>query len=180
MFTSMAATTQKRRTKAQMSEEVARGYFDAVAARDPDAMAAYWSDEGIDELIPVGIFRGPAEIRAFFSGMFAAFPDMEFVVERMTAAASVVAVEWRARGTFRGAPFQGIEPTGKRIEVRGCDCVEVEDGKIVRNTAYYDGAAFARGLGLLPQRDSQGEKAMLAAFNAVTKVRSRFSTPPSG
>ena len=53
--------------------------------------------------------------------------------------------------------------------------MEVEDGKIVRNTAYYDGAAFARGLGLLPQRDSQGEKAMLAAFNAVTKVRSRFS-----
>lgn len=176
MFTAMAATTtQKRRSKAKMSEEIARGYFDAVAARDPDAMAAYWSDEGIDELIPVGIFRGPGEIRAFFAGMFAAFPDMEFTVERMTSTAAVVAVEWRARGTFTGAPFQGIEPTGKRIEVRGCDCVEVEDGKIVRNTAYYDGAAFARGLGLLPQRDSQGEKAMLAAFNAVTKVRSRFS-----
>jgi steroid delta-isomerase-like uncharacterized protein len=179
MFTAMAATTtQKRRTKAQMSEEIARGYFDAVAARDPDAMAAYWSEDGIDELIPVGIFRGPGEIRAFFAGMFAAFPDMEFTVERMTSTAGVVAVEWRARGTFSGAPFQGVEPTGKRIEVRGCDCVEVEDGKIVRNTAYYDGAAFARGLGLLPQRDSQGEKAMLAAFNAVTKVRSRFSSPP--
>src|SRR5919198_3610735 len=103
MFTSMAATsTQKRRTKAQMSEEVARGYFDAVAARDPDAMAAYWSEEGIDELIPVGIFRGPAEIRGFFAGLFAAFPDMEFVVERMTATANVVAVGGGPPGTLSG------------------------------------------------------------------------------
>jgi steroid delta-isomerase-like uncharacterized protein len=171
----MAAT--KRRTKAQLSEEVALGYFAAVTARDPDAMAQFWAEDGIDELVPVGIFRGPAEVRSFFAGMFAAFPDMEFTVERTTATADVVAVQWRARGTFRGAPFQGIEPTGRRIEVRGCDCVEVEDGKIVRNTAYYDGAAFARGLGMLPQRDSGGERAMVAAFNAVTKVRGRFSSP---
>ena len=170
------AVTQKRRTKAQLSEEVALGYFAAVSARDPDAMAQFWAEDGIDDLVPVGIFRGPAEIRAFFAGMFAAFPDMEFTVEQATASAGTVAVQWRARGTFRGASFQGIEPTGKRIEVRGCDCVEVEDGKIVRNTAYYDGAAFARGLGMLPQRDSGGERAMVAAFNAVTKVRGRFSS----
>jgi steroid delta-isomerase-like uncharacterized protein len=171
----MAAT--KRRTKAQISEDVASGYFEAVAARDPDAMAQFWAEDGIDELVPVGIFRGPGEVRGFFAGMFAAFPDMEFSVERMTATADVVAVQWRARGTFSGAPFQGVEPTGRRVEVRGCDCLEVEEGKIVRNTAYYDGAAFARGLGMLPQRDSGGERAMLAAFNAVTKVRSRFSSP---
>src|SRR3954466_959634 len=108
MFTAMAATTtQKRRSKAKMSEEIARGYFDAVAARDPVAMAAYWADDGIDELIPVGIFRGPGEIRTFFAELFAAFPDMDFIVERMTATAGVVAVEWRARGTFTGSSFQG-------------------------------------------------------------------------
>lgn len=174
----MAAETQKRRTKAQISEDIARGYFDAVAARDPDGMAAFWTEEGIDELVPVGIFRGPAEVREFFAGMFAAFPDLESEVEQVTASAGVVAVQWRARGTFRGAPFQGVEPNGRRIEIRGCDCLEidVDEGKLLRNTAYYDGAAFARGLGLLPQRDSGGEKAMLAAFNAVTKVRGRFSS----
>ena len=59
-----------------------------------------------------------------------------------------------------------------------CSRRDVDDGKITRNTAYYDGAAFARGLGLLPQTGSGGEKAMLAAFNAVTKVRSRFASPP--
>ncbi len=63
-------------------------------------------------------------------------------------------------------------PNGKRIELRGTDCLEIDDeGKITRNTAAYDGAAFARGLGLMPAENSGAEKAMRGAFNAVTKLR---------
>ena len=81
-------------------------------------------------------------------------------------------MQWRATGTFTGAPFQGIEPTGRRIELRGTDCLEIDDdGKITRNTAAYDGAAFARGIGMLPPENSGAEKAMRGAFNAVTKLR---------
>ena len=174
------ATTQKRKTRAQVTEEIAVGYVDALSTRDPDAATAQFADEVIDDVTPVGILRGPAEVREFLGELFAAFPEVEFTVEQSTASARVCAVQWRAHGTFRGAPFQGIEPTGRRVEIRGCDCIEVEDGKIVRLTSYYDGAAFARGLGLLPQTGSGGEKAMLAAFNAVKKVRSRFSSPPPG
>jgi steroid delta-isomerase-like uncharacterized protein len=172
------ATTTKRKTKAQLTEEHALSYFEALRARDLDAMIAHLADDVIEDITPVGILRGTGEVRDFFSGLFAAFPDFEFSVAQATSTAGVSAVQWRATGTFRGAPFQGIEATGRRIEVRGCDCLEVTDGKITRNTAYYDGAAFARGLGMLPQTGSGGEKAMLAAFNAVTKVRSRFSSPP--
>src|SRR6185503_19038863 len=173
------ATTTKRKTKAKLTEEHALSYFEAVRARDLDAMMAHLDDEVIEDITPVGILRGTGEARGFFAQLFAAFPDFEFTVEQCTATAQTAAVQWRATGSFTGAPFQGIEPTGRRIEIRGCDCVEVEDGKITRNTAYYDGAAFARGLGLLPQTGSGGEKAMLAAFNAVTKVRSRFTSAPS-
>jgi steroid delta-isomerase-like uncharacterized protein len=173
------ATTQKRKTRAQVTEEVALSYLAAVGERNLDAMVAHLSDEVIEDITPVGILRGPGEVREFFSGLFAAFPDFRFTVEQSISNPHMAAVQWRATGTFRGAPFQGIEPTGRRVDIRGCDCIEVEDGKIVRNTGYYDGAAFARGLGLLPQVGSGGEKAMLAAFNAVTKVRSRFASPPT-
>jgi steroid delta-isomerase-like uncharacterized protein len=155
-------------------------YFAALAERDLDAMIAHLADEVIEDITPVGILRGTGEVRAFFGNLFAAFPDFAFAVEDSISNPQTCVVQWRATGTFRGAPFQGIEPTGRRIEIRGCDCIEVDDGKIVRNTAYYDGAAFARGLGLLPQLGSSGEKAMMAAFNAVTKVRSRFASPPPG
>jgi steroid delta-isomerase-like uncharacterized protein len=172
------ATSPKRKTKAKLTEELALSYFAALAARDVDAMLGHMDEAVIEDITPVGILRGTGEVREFFTALFAAFPDFEFSVEQTTAGATVAAVQWRATGTFRGQPFQGIEPTGRRLEFRGCDCVEVEDGKITRNTSYYDGAAFARGLGLLPQPGSGGEKAMLAAFNAVTKVRSRFLSPP--
>jgi steroid delta-isomerase-like uncharacterized protein len=174
------ATTEKRKTKAQVTEELVLSYFKAVAERDTDAMVVHMSDEVIEDITPVGILRGTGEVRDFFGNLFAAFPDFTFTVEQTLSNPTICCVQWRATGTFRGDPYQGIEPTGRRVEIRGCDCMEVDDGKIVRNTAYYDGAAFARGLGLLPQVGSGGEKAMMAAFNAVTKVRSRFSSPPPG
>ena len=157
--------------EAQKAEDVARSYFDAVIARDPNAMAEHWHPDGVDDLVPVGILRGPDEVRALFDELFRAMPDFEFVVERVTADERVAAVQWRASGHFTGGRFQGLEPNGRLVELRGCDCVEVEDGKLVRNTAYYDGAQSARSIGMLPPKDSGAEKAMLAAFNAFTKLR---------
>jgi hypothetical protein len=75
------------------------------------------------------------------------------------------------RGTFDGAPFQGIEPTGKAVDMRGVDVFDVEDGLLIGCTGYYDGAEFARQAGMLPPRDSGAERAMTNAFNAVTKLR---------
>jgi hypothetical protein len=49
--------------------------------------------------------------------------------------------------------------------------IEIADGKNVTNTAYYDGMAFAREIGLLPAQDSGAERAMKGAVNAVTKAR---------
>ena len=74
-------------------------------------------------------------------------------------------------GTFTGAPFQGSRPPAGGIDLRGLDLLEIEDGEIVSNTAYYDGTAFARQIGMLPPQDSGAERAMKSAFNAVTKVR---------
>jgi len=169
--TAEKATRTRRPTKAKQVEQTAQAYFEAVAGRDIEAMAGYWDPEVILDLVPVGIKRGPDEYRAFFEELFRAIPDSEFVVTRITANAAVAAVEWRLAGTFSGGPFQGIEPTGRRIEIRGCDCLEIKDGKIQRNTAFYDGMQFARGVGMLPPQDSGAERAIFQAFNAVTKVR---------
>ena len=67
--------------------------------------------------------------------------------------------------------FQGIDPTGRRLEIRGLDLLEIEDGEIVSNTAYYDGMAFARQVGMMPPQDSGAERAIKSTFNAVTRAR---------
>lgn len=151
--------------------DVADSYFAAATARDAAGMASHWSDDGVEDLVPIGVLRGPGEVRSFFTELFTAVPDFEFVVERITAAEGVAAVQWRASGTFSGGPFQGIDPTGRRLDLRGCDCVEVADGSIVRNTAYWDNMAFARGVGMMPPLDSPAERAMKTAFNGLTKLR---------
>jgi hypothetical protein len=75
------------------------------------------------------------------------------------------------RGTFSGAPYQGIEPNGRDVELRGLDLLEIEKQKITSNTVYFDTGEFARQIGMLPPQDSGAERAMVGAFNAVTKLR---------
>jgi steroid delta-isomerase-like uncharacterized protein len=163
---------QRRRiTRRKAVEAQVRSYFDAIANRDPDAIAAHWRDDGVDDLVPLRPLRGTGEIVAFFKELFAAVPDLETTVTRVVAGETQAAVEWRMSGHFTGAPFQGIDPTGRRVEMRGLDLFEVEDGKITSNTGYYDGMSFARQIGLMPPEDSGAENAMKSAFNAATKVR---------
>jgi steroid delta-isomerase-like uncharacterized protein len=166
------AASKPARTTAASLEKIARAYFGAIAAGDVDGALALWHEEGIDDVVPLQVFRGHEEIRFFLSSTIGAMPDQELTVQRVVAARGVAAVQWRLRGTFSGAPFQGIEPTGRRVELRGVDLLEIENGKIVRNTAYYDGAEFARAVGMLPSRDSTAEQAMTTAFNALTRARS--------
>src|SRR5207248_11309921 len=126
--------------------------------------------------VPLRVLRGSEELRQFFLGLFAAIPDLETTYEVAAASDDAAVVQWRMSGTFNGsAPFEGVEPTGKHVELRGCDVMRVENDRIVHNTAYYDGMDFARQVGMMPAQDSAGERAMIGSFNAVTRVRSRLN-----
>ena len=154
-------------------EEVARATFDSVARRDPDAIVANNADDCVDDFVAIGVFRGKAEIRAFFVELFAAFPDFEMFVDRIVADDESAAVQWHATATFSGAPFQGVRATGRRVEIKGVDVMVVRDGLIQRNAIYYDGASFGRQIGLLPPQGSAADRAMLGAFNAKTRLLRR-------
>ena len=172
-------TTRGRRFKKTAPEatEVARAYFDAMGVADLDAASKFWAPTILERIAPVGELNGPEEVRSFFTQLFAAFPDMRMEVLDLVGAGEKVAVRWRARGTFCGARFQGIDPTGARLELEGLDLLTIEDGLILRNDAYYDGTTFARQLGMLPAMGSTAERRMSAAFNARTRLFRRFSSP---
>jgi steroid delta-isomerase-like uncharacterized protein len=182
----MAETTTASETdgsqvgKREAVEQHVRSYIDAIGRRDVEALGAHWSEDGVEDLVPIGILRGREEVKDFFRGVFAAMPNAETTCVRVVAAEDSAAVAWRMTGTFDGEPFQGIDTTGKPIDVRGLDLIEMRDGLIVGNTAYYDGMAFARQVGLMPPMDSGAERAMKSAFNAVTKARRMISDRTGG
>jgi steroid delta-isomerase-like uncharacterized protein len=125
--------------------------------------------------VAIGEVRGVAAIRRFFEELLAAFPDFEITVDRIVADEEAAVVQWRAAGSFSGGPFQGIEPTGRQVKIRGVDVMEITGGLVRHNTIYYDGASFARQVGMLPRAHSTADKAMMSTFNAVTRLRHRLT-----
>ena len=168
---SEAKPQRKRITRRKAVEEKVRAYFEAMDNRDPEGMASYWSEEGVEDIVPVGVVRGRDELREYFHSMFAAMPDARTTVTRLIAGEQSCAVEWRLEGTLSGAPFMGIDPTDKHVEIRGFDLFELENENLVSNTAYFDGMGFARQIGMLPPDGSGTDRAMRSAFNTVTKLR---------
>lgn len=151
-------------------EQVARAAFDGVMKRDPDAIVANSADDCVDDFVAIDVFRGKPAIRQFFAELFAAVPDFDMHVDRVVADAESAVVQWHATGTFTGGPFQGIRATGRSVEVKGVDVMEVRDGLLRHNTIYYDGASFARQIGMLPPQGSRGDRMTLALFNAKTRL----------
>ena len=153
--------------------DVVTGYFAALGRHDTSAAVEFLDPEVVDEISSVGVLRGREEVRNFFDGLFKAAPDLELTVDRTVRERDTVAVQWRMQGTFNGAGplFNGIQPTGAELRMRGCDVLEVRDELIVTNMAFQDGLELARGLGMMPPQDSPAERAMIGAFNTATKVR---------
>ena len=161
-------------TRTQTPAETAKAIFDAIGHHDLDAAFALVAEDAVDDFVAIGRFEGRTAIRGFFDELLTAFPDFDMVVERIVADEASAAVQWHASGRFVGGPFQGVEPTGREVAVRGVDVMEIDGGLVRHNTIYYDGAAFARQVGMLPKAGTGMDRAVLSVFNATTKLRKRL------
>jgi hydroxyacylglutathione hydrolase len=158
------------------ARSVVSSYFEALARQDLQAAGDCWAPDGIDELVGQATVQGPDGVRGFFGGLFAAMPDFTIAVEDLIADGDRVAALWRASGTFAGdSPYQGIRPTGGRVELRGLDLFTVRDGVITANVAFPDGLGFARQIGMLPEPGTGAETAVLRAFNVKTKAARKLA-----
>ena len=168
----MNSSTPSRRAADLMQES-----FAALAAKDLGRLATFWDERTIDVVNPLQLeMVGAAALRAFFEELFAAVPDLQFEVETVHDVDEHTAIgQWRLAGTFSGGRFQGIEPTGKRIELRGVDVMVFERDLLRHNDVYYDGLSFARQIGLLPSTNSLADRGMTTAFNTVTRAK-RFTS----
>jgi predicted ester cyclase len=91
------------------------------------------------------------ESEAVDHGWRAAFPDLEFTVERELAEGDFVTVVWRGRGTNTGTG-NGLIATGKKAEGRGISIFRVVDGRIEEEWTETNQLLILRQLGLFPAR----------------------------
>jgi predicted ester cyclase len=169
----MASASTKSDKKPKTTAQVAKAYFGALADRDLETAASLWKPGCKDHLHGLAELTAPEGIKQYFGAMFDAFPDFDLEVLELAASGQNAAGRWRMTGTFAGpGRFQGLAPTGHRIVLEGCDMLKIEDGKIVANHAYTNGAELAQQLGLLPKQGTTADRVVTGAFNAKTAAAS--------
>lgn len=80
----------------------------------------------------------------------AAFRNTHFTVEDQIAEGDKVATRVTMRSVHSGGDFQGLPPTGKKIEVGGTTTERIEGGKIVERRVSSDWLGMMQQLGLIP------------------------------
>ena len=76
-----------------------------------------------------------------------AFPDLRVSVQDMLAEGDKVAVLWTFQGTHTGSGYEGLPPTGTRVEIRGITIWRIVDGRIVEEWSSFNATgAYIRAL----------------------------------
>jgi predicted ester cyclase len=168
----MAETgTEAKPKRKKGAKTIAKEYFEAIAEQDLEAMVGMWEPGGRGSIYGMVELEVPGTYRQWFGNLFRAFPDFRFEVLDIVASGEQAAVRWHATGTFDGpAAFEGLQPTGARVDLEGLDLLTIRDGRIHRNLAYTNGTEMARQLGAMPPAGSVGERLMLGSVNARTAV----------
>src|SRR5262245_18402393 len=128
-------------------------YVECYNAGDLDGVMDLYAEDAV-QLMPDGTVEGRSVIRDRLAKELTAFSDVHHRFISYVEEDDAFADEWIFVGTQTGPLVMrdGIDvpPTGKRVEVRGMELVELRDGKIVANNLYYDTLAVAGQLGVLP------------------------------
>ena len=138
----------------QTNKELLDLYVELYNAGDLASCMELYSEDAVQRMHD-GVFEGVEDIRNRLARDLVAFPDARYVVDSFFAEGDRFADEWTFTGTNTG-PFRlpdgtEIPATGKRVEIKGMELVEVCDGKIVVDNLYYDFMASVVQLGLVPQ-----------------------------
>ena len=121
-------------------------------------------DEGVDTLFAQdAVDHDPAPdqgagregFRTFFRSLSTAFPDFHLEPQTMVVDDDQVAFAYTLTGTHQGE-FQGVAPTGNKIEVRGLQIGRFENGQIVERWGMSDQMGIMQQIGAGPDSDGPG------------------------
>jgi predicted ester cyclase len=100
-----------------------------------------------------------------------AFPDLRWWVDELVTEGASVVVRARLTGTHR-APFLGVQPTERTVEVHAVFLARVADGRIASGALLLDRLGLLQQLGVL-----QETRTLLAQSHDIARHRDRASTP---
>ena len=91
----------------------------------------------------------PDEVRGYFKGYVAAFPDGRNELVKAIESSDGIVIEARFTGTNTG-PMGKTPPTGKRVDWPFVVVLDMQNGKAKAHRGYGDQVALLTQLGLMP------------------------------
>ncbi len=95
--------------------------------------------------------QGREEFKQAITMLFTAFPDFHGTIEDIIAEGDKVVSRSTFRGTHQGN-FQGIAPTGKKVEFTAITLSRFENGKNVETWDFIDNLGMMQQLGVVPKK----------------------------
>jgi steroid delta-isomerase-like uncharacterized protein len=133
------------------SEKMMNDYVAAWNSHDMEKVLSFCTDDVVFEEVPMEkVWRGKKEAKDFAKDTFTNFPDFKIEVKSGFSAGAQGAGEWVMSGTFANSSTPGMPATGKRFSVRGTSIIEFREGKISRESMYWNLASFLQQVGLMP------------------------------
>jgi steroid delta-isomerase-like uncharacterized protein len=127
-----------------------RDYLEAWNSHDWDRISAFVSDDCIYKDMGAGrAFYGIREIKAYFDEIMVWSADVSLESKSFISFGDRIAWEWIMSGTHTG-DIPGMKATGKKYSVPGVSIAELQDGKLIWNTDYWNMTDFLQQIGWLP------------------------------
>jgi len=166
---------QGEKASSAATEQTMKDLVAAWNSHDVEKILSFFTDDCVYEDIVVGkVNHGKEELRAFIKDLLTGAPDVKLELESIVASGDHVSMEWVMSGTQTGV-LLGFPASGKSFSGRGVSVSELMDGKIKKNTDYYDGASFFRQLGI--QFQTVASDPFVGTW-IMNLAKSKFSSSP--
>lgn len=130
-----------------------RSALEAAATGDEAAAERTYTDD-VTGWSPVATASSREELLADLRGRKGIFSDVDLALDAVDEVGDKVIAEWRLAATHSGVlelDDVRLDPTGRRVELRGVLIAEFQGDRIRRFRQYWDEVALLEGLGLLPE-----------------------------
>ncbi|HKY71898.1 MAG TPA: ester cyclase, partial [Nitrospira sp.] len=108
------------------------------------------ADTVYDEVATQRNIQGVEEVISAWKGWAKAFPDGKGSLDKETVSGNTVVLELTWRATQAGPlqlPGKDLAATGKKVELRACQIIEVSGDKVKSLRHYFDLSSLLRQLG---------------------------------
>lgn len=117
-----------------INKKVVADFFEIYNSKDYEAMYRYFVPNYFDH--GISTVRSIEAAIAIIKSVHQSFPDLKVTIEDLIEENNQVAFRGRFTGTHLGE-FQGLSPSGKRVEFEALEIFKLENQKITESWGYW-------------------------------------------